>query len=144
MWFTFAVAAAILWGISYAVSERLFRSISIPTLLFLSSAASTVVMFIVAVVSKRLALDMRTLVASRGLLVLLAVSLVTYILANTAISYAIFERNATVAAIVEIAYPFFTALAAFFIFGEKQFSSQTFIGGAFIFIGAALVSISGK
>ncbi len=139
MWFALAFSAAMLWGLTYAVSGRLLKDISVPTLLFLSSAVSTVAMFAYAVVTKRLGGDLRTLASSRYLLSLMVASIAAYLLANVAISHSIAGKNATLAAIIEIAYPLSTALAAWLLFGEKQFTAATLAGGLLIVAGSAVI-----
>lgn len=139
MWFVLAFSAAMLWGLTYAISGRLLKDISVPTLLFLSSAVSTVVMFAYAVATRRLSGDVRVLVSSRYLLALLVASITAYVLANVAISHSIAGRNATLAAVIEIAYPLSTAVAAWLLFGEKQFTTATLVGGLFIVAGSAVI-----
>jgi drug/metabolite transporter (DMT)-like permease len=144
MWFALAISAAALWGVTYALSERLLRTVSVPVLLLLSSLTSTLVMLAIAGTSGRLAKDLRALASSRELLGLLAAVILTYILANLAISYSIVGRNATVAAFIEIAYPLFTALAVWLFFKENQLNAATLAGGALIFAGAVIISVLSK
>jgi drug/metabolite transporter (DMT)-like permease len=142
MWFALAFSAAMLWGLTYAISGRLLKDISVPTMLFISSAIGTAVMFVYALSIKRLGVDLRTLASSRYLLLLFAGSTVAYILANLAISYSIVGRNATLAAVIEIAYPLSTALAAWLLFGEKQFTLSTLVGGLLIVAGSAVIVVA--
>ena len=141
MWFILAITAAMLWGASYAISGRLLLSISVPSLLFFTSAVSTVVMLAFALLSQRFTSDVHALLDSKNLLLLLGAAIATYILANAAISYSIAGRNATLAAAIEIAYPFFTAFAAWIFFAEKQFNTATLFGGLLIFTGATIISV---
>lgn len=140
MWLALAFSAAMLWGVTYAISGRLLRDISVPTLLFLSSAVSTVAMLVYALATKRLAVDIRTLTSSRYLLSLLVASITVYLLANVAISHSIAGKNATLAAIVEIAYPLSTALAAWLLFGERHLTPVTALGGILIITGSAVIA----
>ena len=42
---------------------------------------------------------------------------------------------------VEIAYPLFTVLATWLLFGEKQLTSATLVGGLLIFAGASVIAL---
>ena len=55
---------------------------------------------------------------------------------------AIGEKNATLASLIEISYPFFVALFAWVFFREIQFNWQTLVGGALILGGVAVVFFS--
>lgn len=142
MWFALAIAAAALWGVTYALDERLLRSISVPTMLFFSSVASAAVTLVYAIATQRLAPDLKAIASSRNLALLLVGGVVTYIVANIAISHSIAGKNATVAAFIEVAYPLFTALAVWLFFKEQQLTAATLVGGLLIFSGAVVISLS--
>jgi drug/metabolite transporter (DMT)-like permease len=144
MWFALAISAAALWGVTYAVIGRLVKEASVPTLMFLTSSIAAVLTLTYALASRRFLPDMRHLASSRYLLALVAALIVTSVLANVAIMYSIAGRNATLAAIIEIAYPLFTALAVWLLFGEKQLTPSTMVGGLLIFSGALVISLTSK
>jgi drug/metabolite transporter (DMT)-like permease len=52
---------------------------------------------------------------------------------------AIGEKNATLASLIEISYPFFVAVFAWLFFRETQFSWPTVFGGLLILGGVAVV-----
>ena len=141
MWIALAVVASMFWGVTYAIYGQLLKSLSVPTVMFFSSLVAACVMLTASVATKRLGADMQALAASPGLVRLLAACIVVTILANVAISYSIIGRNATLAAVIEIAYPVFTVLAAWLLFGEKHLNWATLVGGLLIFAGASVIAL---
>lgn len=141
MWLALAIAASMLWGVTYAINGHLLKTLSVPTLLFFSSTVAAAVMLATSLATKRFSTDVQAVFATRGTLPLLAAFIVTALLANVAISYSIAGRNATLAAVVEIAYPLFTVLAAWLLFGERHLNASTLVGGLLIFAGAAVISL---
>lgn len=141
MWLALAVVASMFWGVTYAIYGQLLKTLSVPTVMFFSSLVAACVMLTAAVATKRLGADVQALAASPGLVRLLAACIIVTILANVAISYSIIGRNATLAAVIEIAYPVFTVLAAWLLFGEKHLNWATLVGGLLIFAGASVIAL---
>lgn len=67
-----------------------------------------------------------------------------FVMANLISYYAISSKNATMASLIEISYPVFTAFFAFAIFKEIQFNITSLIGAFFIFAGVILVFVGSK
>lgn len=57
---------------------------------------------------------------------------------------AIGEKNATLASLIEISYPFFVALFAWLFFREVQVSVPTIVGGLMILGGVTVVFLSNR
>jgi drug/metabolite transporter (DMT)-like permease len=57
---------------------------------------------------------------------------------------AIGEKNATLASLIEISYPFFVAVFAWLFFRETQFTWPTVFGGVLILSGVAVVFFSNR
>jgi drug/metabolite transporter (DMT)-like permease len=69
----------------------------------------------------------------------LLVAIVSSATGGLLIYVAIGEKNATLASLIEISYPFFVAVFAWLFFRDIQFNWQTLIGGALILGGVAVV-----
>jgi drug/metabolite transporter (DMT)-like permease len=120
MWFLLATVASMFWGISYIVSEHLYKRISVYTSLAIEMFVISVIILIVAIRTGTFKQDITTLGSSSKLMLLLAASTVIWAIAELAINFSISEKDATLAGFVEITYPFFIALFAFLFFGQKE------------------------
>ncbi len=140
MWLVYSLGAAILWGINYAASGRVMNRGVSPSNLFLLD-----LLFAVAVIGGITAAAGR----SRALLtevrqlendwVWLAAAMICSTAGGLAIFKAIDSKNATLASLIEVSYPFFVALFAWLFFRETQFNWPTVVGGALILGGVAVV-----
>ncbi len=69
----------------------------------------------------------------------LVVAVVSSAAGGLLIYMAIGEKNATLASLIEISYPFFVAVFAWLFFRETQFNWPTILGGILILGGVAVV-----
>src|SRR5258707_15026462 len=108
MWLIYSLGAAILWGINYAASGRVLQKGVSPSPLFLLDLLFSVVVIggITAMAGKS-----RALLAEVRLLGTDGVWLATAMICSTAGGLAIFKaidsKNATLASLIEVSYPFF-------------------------------------
>jgi drug/metabolite transporter (DMT)-like permease len=140
MWIVYALGAAIIWGISYAASGRVIERGMTPLVFFFlytffGAAAAAAALAVMGKVG--------TLVSEFHSLendwVWLLVAIVSSAAGGLLIYIAIGEKNATLASLIEISYPFFVAVFAWLFFREIQFSWQTLVGGTLILAGVAVV-----
>lgn len=140
MWIVYALAAAIIWGISYAASGRVIERGMTPLVFFFLytffGAAAAAVALAVTGKTGTLASECRSLGEDW---VWLLVAIVSSATGGLLIYIAIGEKNATLASLIEISYPFFVAVFAWLFFRDIQFNWQTLIGGALILGGVAVV-----
>jgi drug/metabolite transporter (DMT)-like permease len=69
----------------------------------------------------------------------MALGIAALCIAEFGIGYSIQGKNATLAGLIEITYPLFIALFAYFAFGEAQLSLASALGGTLIFAGVATI-----
>jgi len=140
MWFVYAFSAAIIWGISYAASGRVIERGMAPLTFFFFYAIFTAV---AATLAMALTGRFGTVMGevreiggdwSWGLL-----AVVTSAAGALLIYMAIGEKNATLASLIEISYPFFVAVFAWVFFRETQFNLPTILGGMMILTGVGIV-----
>ena len=140
MWIVYALAAAIIWGISYAASGRVIERGITPLVFF----------FLYTLFGAAAAAGALTLTGKTGTLlsevralgtdwVWLVVAVVSSAAGGLLIYMAIGEKNATLASLIEISYPFFVAVFAWLFFRETQFNWPTILGGILILGGVAVV-----
>jgi uncharacterized membrane protein len=140
MWMVYALAAAIIWGISYAASGRVIERGMTPLVFFFlytffgATAAATAL--VVTGKAGALGSEFRSL---EGDWVWLLVAVISSAAGGLLIYMAIGEKNATLASLIEISYPFFVALFAWLFFRDVQFNWQTLVGGVLILAGVSVV-----
>jgi drug/metabolite transporter (DMT)-like permease len=140
MWIVYAFGAAIIWGISYAASGRVIERGVTPLVFFFlyTFFGATAGLIAMALMGKTgtLISEIRILGADW---VWLVVAVVTSAAAGLLIYIAIGEKNATIASLIEISYPFFVAVFAWLFFREIQFNWLTVLGGVLILGGVGVV-----
>ena len=140
MWFLYAVTAAVIWGINYAVGGRVLqRGLSSAGLLFLDVVFALFALgayFTFTGQWSTLAGQVRQL---QGNFHWLFVAMAAGTAANYLSLLAIQNKNATLASLIEISYPFFVAFFAWLLFRDVQLSWATALGGMLILAGIAVI-----
>ncbi len=139
MWIIFALGASILWGLTYVLNDHVYKKISVVSSLTIGLLISGVILFIVAVSTGVLKRDVNAIFSSNKLLYLVIAQTAIFILAELFIGLSIAGKNATLAGLIEISYPIFIAIFAYFLYKENQVNLGTLIGGILIFSGVAVV-----
>ena len=139
MWIVYALAAAIIWGISYAASGRVIERGITPLVFFfhytLFGAAAAAGALTLTGKNGTLLSEVRALGTDW---IWLVVAVVSSAAGGLLIYMAIGEKNATLASLIEISYPFFVAVFAWLFFRETQFNWPTILGGILILGGVAV------
>lgn len=134
--YVWAVMASLLWGLGYALDERILKTVS-----FLHLLAFNAVITLLCVVPILIARGDFTgflSMPSRDLRLLLLSSFLA-VLANACIFLGIKNLGASAASIIEISYPFFVVLFCILLWGERP-SPSFFIGAFFLFLGSWIVA----
>lgn len=139
MWILLALAASILWGLTYVINEQVYKKISVTTSLVLTNLGLFLVLLAVALTTGIFKKDLGVIAKSPKLMALIAAETLTFVLAELCIGYSITHKNATLAGLVEISYPIFIVLFAYLLYKQNQLTTATIIGGAFIFIGVFVI-----
>jgi drug/metabolite transporter (DMT)-like permease len=141
LWFFQALAAAMLWGIGYVLSEKFLRMGLTPSfILFFNGLVTLPVYFFITLWMGKIR-EGFSFVAEQGigflaLLILMGLSIVS---GAILIMLSIAGKNATVASMIEITYPLFTFLFAWLIFREAQLNWSSGVGALLIFAGIAVI-----
>ncbi len=134
--FIYALGAAVTWGIVYAIDQKILVGVSPMTLLFVNSIIATIVILPFLFFNDG---SIKNVLASGGKnLSLIIISVILAALANFLIFSSIKSLNASVASMIEIAYPFFVVLFSYIFFRSVP-NLYFFIGGALIFIGSIII-----
>lgn len=144
MWIFFALSASVLWGLSYILFEQIYKKVAVTTALAITCLVIFVFMAIAAQLQGRLKVDLAALADSKKLFWLMAAGVGTALLADWSIGLSINAKSATLAGLIEISYPIFIALFAYFIFRENQINLPTVIGGLLVFAGVFVIYFFNK
>lgn len=139
MWIIYAIGASMLWGVTYVLGEQLYKKISITTSIAATGLAALIVLSLLAAQQGYLKRDIATLMSSKGLMFLFVTHVAVFVLAEICIALSITNKNATLAGLVEISYPIFIALFAYFIFKENSLNISSVAGGLLIFSGIFVI-----
>lgn len=139
MWILYALGASMLWGITYVLSEQIYKKLSISTSLALTCAATAIVMLCLSLFRNEFKRDIATLSTDRSALLLLISGIIIFVLAELCIAFSISEKNATLAGLVEISYPVFIAIFAYILFREDSLNISSLAGALLIFSGIFVI-----
>jgi len=140
--YVLAVLASILWGLTYCLDERVLASLSVFKLYFLHCLCGVLVSAAILLAQGHSPGSLIRFDTSAASLPLVGLTLVTATAAALCILGSIQLLGADTSAVLEISYPLFVALFSVLLFqGQLQF--QVVIGGMFIFVGAAIIVLTG-
>lgn len=140
LWFFQALGAAIMWGLGYALSERIFK-LGLSPGYFLAFLCIFCLPFYLLFVGgvDGIVRNTSLLISSRPLLVQSLIATGAFVIGNLLIFAAVQGKNAAMANIVEVSFPIFTILFAWFLFKDIQIGFVQALGGIFIFMGVGLI-----
>lgn len=143
MWMVYAVAAAALWGLEYALMGRLFNGRLSPlSLLAIQMAVGTALIGAVAVATGTLRREIEIITATPETLRLVVLSTLVFTLGSYMIATSIQEGNALVAGLVEISYPLFILFFLVILGWNEPVGLRAVFGGVLIVAGAVLIQSS--
>lgn len=136
MGFLYAFGAAILWGLIYAIDQKILVDVSLITLMFFNSAVTAAILLPLMFFDNRLAKF--STIAGTATIPLILITLILTIFANFLTYSSIVRLDASTSSMIVIAYPFFVVLFAY-LFYRSTPGIYFFIGGALIFVGSAII-----
>jgi len=139
--FILAVLAAVLWGLTYCLDERVLASVSVSKLYFLHCLCGVLVAGGILLFQGQSPAGLFTFDTAKASLPLVGLTLLTATAAALAILGSIQLLGASKSAVLEISYPFFVAFFSVLFFGG-QLQLPVVLGGVFIFIGAAIIVLA--
>jgi drug/metabolite transporter (DMT)-like permease len=140
LWFFSALAAAALWGVSYAIMGRLFElEIPVTLWLLLYSGLSFPLYLALMLRGGNLSRTGQFLGMHPQIWLYMALSILSGMAANFLIAFSISQKNATVSSLIEISYPFFTLMFAWILFREAHLNWATASGALLIFFGIGII-----
>ncbi len=138
MWILFALGASLFWGMSYVLSEEIYKKISVFTSLSIMSLAVFFLTLFVSYYTGHWSADLATISSSKRLMWYVVGGIVALFVAELFIGLSITSKNATLAGLIEISYPIFIALFSYILFRNKV-TAPTIIGAIIIFTGVFVI-----
>lgn len=141
-WWMYASIGAMLWGVHYVLLERAM-TVAQPITVYI---IPNVLLIITLPFWYKIVIEDYKNIMAAGMDVKASVVAImfTSIIASLLVYKSISLSNATLASLIEIAYPVFVAIFAYVIFGENHLTHWTnILGGLLIFSGAGLVVYKG-
>ena len=136
--FILAVLAAVLWGLTYCLDERVLASLSVFKLYFLHCVCGVLVAGVILLAQGASPASLLAIDTTKVGLPLVGLTLVTATAAALAILGSIQFLGASKSAVLEISYPLFVVLFSVLFF-QGQLQLPVVVGGLFIFIGSAII-----
>jgi drug/metabolite transporter (DMT)-like permease len=140
LWFYSALIASILWGFSYALSEKVMKDSFHPIFIMVITGFFYFLLSLaIAYSTNNLKPGFATLSENKWAFINLIILAASFVGGAFLIYYSISLKNATLVNLIEISYPVFTLIFAYFLMKEVQINVSTFIGGALIFTGIGII-----
>ena len=141
LWFFYALGAAMIWGINYAVSGRLLeRGMSPQTLFLLDMIFGTIALALLISLTGKWQTTTMEIRAAQPQLLFLIIAVMASVSAGLLIFMSIEAKNATVASLIEVSYPLFTAFFAWVFFRQNTINPSTALGALLILTGVFIVA----
>lgn len=141
-WAILATAASVMWGLAYAVSEKVLRAGVHPSILMVSSAMVSLPLFaFLAIYLGQIKPSLAILSAQPSLIAIIVLQALAIVIGSYMVFVAMGMKNATLVNMIEITYPLFTALFAYLIMRDVQLNAWTLLGGLFIMTGLGIIFV---
>lgn len=134
------MAASVLWGYGYALSERVVKD-DLPTSFFVLTQGiiGVVIYSAICLCFGTLKPGMEALQANPKIWLNLGLVAASTTMGIFFIYMAITQKNASMANMIEITYPVFTILFAWLLYRDVQVNLHTALGGLLIFAGVGII-----
>lgn len=140
LWFFCALGTAVLWGLGYAISDKIMRDSFSPIFLMLSTGIIYLTFSLVlAFFTDNLKPGFEIVMNNPKSLWGLSINAITVVVGSFLILYAINLKNATSVNLIEITYPIFTLIFAYILMREIQINAAVIVGGLLIFSGVIII-----
>lgn len=139
-WFFADLAASVLWGFGYALLGKVLHSgASSAFMMLVQGIIALSLYFLVAKFGNHLKQDWEVMAADSRVFLPTVLFAVSVVLGNFLVFTSISLKNATLANMIEMAYPFFTLLFAWILFRESHLNWATAFGDFLIFCGIGVI-----
>jgi drug/metabolite transporter (DMT)-like permease len=143
MWYFYAVGAAALWGLEYALLGRLFDGRVSPLfLLSIQMLVGAIILGTLCYATGTFQAQIGVATSNNTIMMLIVMSTIVFTLGSFLIATSVKEGNALLAGLAEISYPLFILLFTVMLGWAEPVSSKALIGGILIFVGSIFIKTS--
>lgn len=136
MWIIYSLAAAMFWGLDYALTGKVLEKIQFSTLITIELFFGFIAMLGLMLASGAYTADLPALLfSSKKTILYIVLIIICFNIGNILIVLSITKGNATLSGLIEISYPLFIAMFSWLLFNEVTVNLGTSIGGGLILIG---------
>ena len=136
-WVWLSILAALIWGLEYALGEKVLDKVSALLLFFWSCIIQAVFAIILATYTKT-PLSPLPLLERHTRWPALCYGFLAFVAGLSITSSIKTSSNATISSLIEISYPFFVAMFTWLLFRENRMSWGVAVGGVLIMAGIAV------
>ncbi len=136
MGYFYAIAAAVVWGLVYALDQRILEKISPSMLMFINGLFAVLILLPLLLLQTNEFKDLIKM--DKSTIKLISIVMILSLVASLLIFYAIQHLGSPKAAIFEIAYPFFVVIFSYFLF-QSSVNGYFMLGTLLLFIGSAII-----
>lgn len=142
MWFFYALLAAMIWGLNYALWGVVLEKISVFSLLAFSFFLSAL-FFVIIANFNQLKVDLYYLIAHKKIAYLVILQVLCFIFASLFISLSIkTSNNPPLAALIESIYPIFSLIFLYVFFDKNLLDLRFLLGTILILSGLFVIQLS--
>lgn len=132
----YSIGAAVIWGLVYTLDQKILKSQSPATLLFISSFITLIIMTPFVMIDSN---PIKEFISSgKANIFLVIVAIILAALANFLIFSGIKVIGASSVSLIELSYPFFVVLFSLIIFRTSP-NIYFLLGGVLIFLGSFVI-----
>lgn len=146
LWFVYALATAIIWGLVYTLSEKVLGEQNVTPAALIAVQGTILFFFYWAlffVVESKPVQQITNILSDTKQLALIALIAILTGFAAFFIITSVSLKNATLANFVEISYPFFTMLFSWLLLRNFDLNIESIIGACLIIAGITLIYFKG-
>jgi len=138
-WVYFSLLSAVCSGVVYAFYGELLKKISVYSLTFYSAVLVGIFFFILSYIKGDLLDDWEVVKKDDNVFKYLAIVVIASIAAEFTFFMGMKLKNPTASSFMEVTAPIFTAVAAWLVFRQNQFSLGLIFGGLLILSGVVCI-----
>lgn len=144
LWLAYAVTATVFWGMNCAVLEKLLeKGFPVSLLMAFESCLALPLFFALSYVQGTIKGGLSMIAEDKSILYLIVAVSASFLTATFFIFHSIQAKNATLAGLIEVAYPIFTILFTWLFFRQFHLNLYSGIGGFLILSGIVVIYLKG-
>jgi DME family drug/metabolite transporter len=144
-WYSFALGAAMMWGLAYVLAEELIQKRGVPPsfLIFIEAFVAIPLYIVLVSVVGGFKEGIVAMFSQKSTAIMLLLLGFLVMLGNYFIVQSVSSKNATMTSFIEISYPLFTILFVWLFLGKFDLNLYTLAGAILIMTGVGVMILKG-